>query len=347
MQIGVVEGFFGPEWPEADRLSYAAFIQSTGGGFYIYAPKRDPHLRKKWREDWSETYLNGLRKMAATFKKCGVAFGVGISPFELGLTINAADQAILEKKLQQLSSIGAEILGLFFDDMPNDNALARTQLDCIELVKKNFAGKIVFCPSYYTPDPILEKVFGKMPPHYWSDISRASDDIAMAWTGPKVISPEISCEHLNEVNLLLKRRPFVWENIFANDGPKNCKFLKLRPFTGREKGVADLAEAFAFNMMNQANLSKILFLSSRLVLEKSRAPEDAFKEALQQLCPGAMATFILDRRSAYFERGLDQLSDEEKAQDLDQLQEIGGEYAAEITDWLKGKYLVGPECLTD
>ena len=67
--IGVIEGFFGPAWPEEDRNSYADFLASAGASFYIYAPKQDPHLRKAWREDWDENYLSKLSDLCSHFQK--------------------------------------------------------------------------------------------------------------------------------------------------------------------------------------------------------------------------------------------------------------------------------------
>jgi hyaluronoglucosaminidase len=344
-KIGVVEGFFGPAWPKADRLSYAPFIAQTGGGFYIYAPKQDPHLRKKWREAWSEEYLASLRSKAEHFKSHGVTFGVGLSPFGLGKTLSDVDRGLLHTKLRQLQDAGVELLGLFFDDMPSDEDLAATQIRCVEEVRKHFLGELVFCPSYYTYDPILDKVFGQRPAHYLEDIAKGVPlDVELAWTGPKVISPTIDVAHMREVRTLLKRAPYIWENIFANDGPKNCKFLKLKPFSGREEGVAKLASAFAFNMMNQPQLSKILFLASRLVIEQGLSADEGFERALDQHCSPAFAIFLRGYREVFLEKGLEHL---EVSRYLPSLGLCSDPGAREIEAWLRGEYVVGAECLTD
>lgn len=346
-KIGVIEGFFGPEWSQSDRLSYAPFIQSTGGGFYLYAPKRDSYLRRKWRDTWSSQYISFLNEMASHFMSHGVEFGVGLSPFELGHTLNENDKHILSEKLNTLESMGVKILGVFFDDMPSDQFLAQAQKKCIEYIKNNFSGKIIFCPSYYTPDPILVKVFGEMPKDYWEEISAISSEVAMAWTGPKVISETISRDDMDMAHSILKRAPFLWENVFANDGPRNCKYLKLKPFSGRESGVFGKVEAIAFNMMNQAQLSKILFLSSRFVIEDNLDPEVSFTKALQQLCSPGFAQFLASNKKLYLLEGLDKISPEIKSDHLKQLSQFSDLQANEVSSWLKGDYIVGPECLTD
>lgn len=345
--IGIVEGFFGPAWPHAERLSYAEFLAQNGGDFYIYAPKQDPHLRKAWREQWDEEFLAKLRQMKKHFSSHGIKFGVGFSPFGLGTSLTSEDMNHLQSKLQLLNQLEIDLLGLFFDDMPITDQLAETQIETLRIVQTKFKQQIVFCPSFYTPDPILEKVFGKMPERYLEKIADGVPlDVSIAWTGPKVISPEISREHLIEVGTLLKRKPYIWENLFANDGPRNCKFLKLKPFSGRSAEAFAETEAFAFNMMNQAELSKITFLASKYVLQGSQHDE-AFEKALEKLCSPALREFILTHRLEFLDKGLDNIDEEAKTLYQKELNVMSDPAAREISDWLAGKFIVGTECLTD
>ncbi|WP_408098035.1 beta-N-acetylglucosaminidase domain-containing protein [Peredibacter sp. HCB2-198] len=345
--IGVVEGFFGPAWPMDKRLSYADFMARYGGSFYIYAPKQDPHLRKAWRENWDENYLQKLQGMKNHFQKFGIQFGVGFSPFGLGTTLTEEDKKHLENKLSILNRLGIDLLGLFFDDMPTNDHLAETQIEALSIIQKSFRQRIVFCPSYYTPDPILEKVFGKMPEHYLEKIADGVPlSVSIAWTGPKVISPVIDRDHLIGVTSLLKRRPFIWENLFANDGPKNCKFLKLKPFAGRSAEAFAETEAFGFNMMNQPELSKITYLASMYVLEGEEA-ERAFEKAVREICSQEFSEFILKHRMDFLEKGLDVLTEELKQEHIQKLSTLKDPGALEIKEWLQGKYIVGSECLTD
>lgn len=345
-KIGVIEGFFGPQWPLEDRKSYAAFLAQYGGGFYIYAPKQDPLLRKTWRNDWSVSYLTFLNSLSDLFHKEGVEFGVGFSPF--GLDLGSNDKEILTEKIKQLNSLKVNILGLFFDDMPVNDKLAENQIDALKLLKSQFNGKIIFCPSYYSDDSILDKVFGQRPLNYLEDIASGIPlDVSIAWTGPKVISPELTDDHLLEKTALLKRKPFVWENLYANDGPKNCKFLKLKPFSGRSKGSILNAEAFGFNLMNQAQLSKILFLSSKYVLEGESNVDMAFHNAIKKLCSHDFAEFLSKNSSKFLNQGLDQIGEDEKNKLILELTKFPDLAALEIVKWLKGEYVVGPDCLTD
>ncbi len=348
MDIGIIEGFFGPEYTEVARKSFAAFLSDCGADFYIYAPKRDQNLRKLWREEWRGEFQSFLLDLKDHFAASGIAFGVGLSPMGLNGKFDDQDARDLEKKIRILDKLGITLLGVFFDDMPVEPSLAEVQIRVVKHIQLHFQGKIIFCPSFYSYDPILEKVFGKMPENYLEDIAQGiSESVDLAWTGPKVISPEIPGEHLEEVTQILRRKPFLWENLFANDGPKNCKFLKLNPFSGRSSDVVELVSGIGFNMMNQPELSKICFLSSLLVLNEGQQPKEAFHNACAELLSPGLAQFIQSYHEDFAKKGLDGLEDEIRAKLLQKLSSFPDKGAREVEAWLKGEYLVGPECLTD
>lgn len=347
-KVGIVEGFFGPQWSHEARINYASFLKKVGGHFYIYAPKRDAYLRKLWREEWPENYLRKLKNLKETYHHEGLEFGVALSPFGLGSVISPEDWYLLKEKLKILSDLGLDQLGLFFDDMPSTEKLLQVQSDVVRLALEYFPSGLIFCPSYYTFDPILDKVFGERPKGYMEGLKDfIPPEADICWTGPKVISEEITRGHLEEVESLLGRSPFIWENLYANDGPKNCKFLKLKFFNGRDFSLKEKTKGIAFNLMNQPYLSQILFLSSLLVLEKKISPVVAFGEALRELVSPELALFLERHRLVFLQEGLDQITEELKKNLLHELQTFSGPVAKEMIQWLKGEYLVGPECLTD
>lgn len=348
MEIGIIEGFFGPEYPADARKSFAPFLSDCGADFYLYAPKRDQNLRKNWREEWKADYQSFLLDLKQHFDQNNIVFGLGLSPMGLNGKFDDQDARELEKKTRLLQKLGIELLGVFFDDMPVEPSLAMVQISVVKHIQQSFTGKIIFCPSFYSYDPILEKVFGKMPDNYLQDIaSGVPSTIDLAWTGPKVISPEVPKAHLEEVTKLLKREPFLWENLFANDGPKNCKFLKLNPFSGRSSDIVELISGAGFNMMNQAELSKICFLSSLLVLMEGQTPSDAFLNACAKLLSSEFAAFLHTHRQDFGSKGLEGITQDEKANLFTQLAVFPDKGAREVEAWLRGEYLVGPECLTD
>src|SRR5690606_32951733 len=105
------------------------------------------------------------------------------------------------------------------------------------------------------------------------------------------------------------------------------------------------AEGFGFNLMNQGELSKILFLASKFVADGEESGS-AFDHALKELVSNELREFILLHKELFLDKGLDEISSEQKDFLLKGM-ESGEKMALEIKDWLEGKYIVGTECLTD
>ncbi|XP_074760242.1 protein O-GlcNAcase-like isoform X5 [Athene noctua] len=59
--------------------------------------------------------------------------------------------------------------------------------------------------------------------------------IGIIWTGPKVVSQELSAALLEEVEGVLRRPPVIWDNLYAND--YDCRRVFLGPYTGRAPGL--------------------------------------------------------------------------------------------------------------
>ncbi len=85
VQFGVIEGFFGRPWDWSARLSGVEFLRDLGYQFYIYAPKADPFLRRRWREPMPEETLQHLSELSLRGTANGISIGVGLTPFEIYL----------------------------------------------------------------------------------------------------------------------------------------------------------------------------------------------------------------------------------------------------------------------
>lgn len=338
-KIGVLECFFGPPWSMAQRIEWAKFMQQYQMSFYIYAPKADGLLRKQWRSDWNAAYLDQLRALGHEFQSRSIKFGLGLSPFEF----QSGDEPVLRKKLRELNSLNLDYLGIFFDDMNYSEKMLNDQMLTLEVVAAESKAKLIFCPSYYSYDPILDKVFGQRPANYLSEVGKlVPEAIDILWTGPKVISPEISAGHLEEVSQILGRQPFLCDNFFANDGPKQCKYLKLKPSTGRLPSALESSAGWAFNPMNQSSLSQIVVLGAHFGFA---GKENAYSNALRAMCTEELAQFI--EATPELTQNLDQMDPEAKQRLSKKLALWNEPVAKEIADWLQGKYNVGSECLTD
>jgi hypothetical protein len=343
---GVIEGFFGREWSWADRASHVDFLAQNGFDFYIYAPKGDRYLRQQWNEDWPELTWTRLQDLRQICRRSGLAFGLGLSPFDVQQNYDRSARDALLRKTQRLNELEPDILCILFDDMKGDvKELARIQADMAHLIgHASRAGRHIVCPSYYSDDPVLEKVFGKAPPGYLTDLGHLLDPgMDIFWTGPLVCSVDYPRNHLEEVAARLRRKPFLWDNYPVNDGARMSKQLHLQAF--RSHDVADLVAGHAINPMNQAWLSRIPILTFPASYRPGYDPTSALREALQtQDCPTQLAQKLLEDLSAFCQLGLAEIDAPAFASQYEALPPHP--YRTEVIDWLRGGYQFDPACLT-
>ena len=350
---GVIEGFYGEQWSWGERADYAGFLKKHGFSFYIYAPKADGYLRKKWREPFPKSLEEKLAKLAAQCHIAGIEFGVGFSPYEIYLSpFDLEVKKLLQNRIDAFNRIGVDKFCILMDDMKGDLPdLAGRQVEIVNwIVTRSNAKQFVFCPTYYSADPVLEKLFGKMPAGYLEKLGKELDKkVKMFWTGEQVCSKSYSEAHLSATAAALGGKPVLWDNYPVNDGPKMCKFLHLRPVTGRPAEMGKWLEGHAVNPMNQATLSKIVLLTLRNSLASGAAynPEKAFRKAAAMVTCHEMALQLERDLPAFTDKGLDALKDEEKeslkadyAAFLESRENETAEAAREVVDWLSGRYIV-------
>ena len=352
-QTGVIEGFFGRAWSWEERADYARFLREIGFGFYIYAPKSDPYLRKNWRRDWPDSWARRIVDTAECYRDSGVAFGIGFSPYEIYLDLGSSAKKALRKKVRQLNAVDPDILCLLFDDMRGDVPnLARMQAEIVsEIAAVSTARRFIFCPTYYSFDPVLEKVFGAMPANYLADIGRQIDErVAIFWTGPRVCSTEYPRDHLIEVGELLRRKPFLWDNHLANDGAQMSNHLHLKASIARPDPRGDLLAGHAINPMNQPWLSRIPLrgISDRQREGDSHDPERSLFDACESLCGEKAGRELLADRALFQDAGLQRISDARRDELIAKYsQHKGNACTQELVEWLRGDYAFDPACLTD
>src|ERR1700689_2231383 len=174
IKAGVIEGFFGLPWSWESRLSGADFLRNCGYQFYIYAPKSESFLRRRWREPIPLETLQHLSELSARCRQSGLAFGIGLTPFEIYRNYDAAARASLRAKVLQINQIGVDILCILFDDMRGDvEGLAKIQARVIaDICNWSNAVGFIVCPTYYSHDPRLAREFGSPPKAYLRDLGR-------------------------------------------------------------------------------------------------------------------------------------------------------------------------------
>ena len=351
-RLGTVEGFFGRQWSWQARRDHADFLAQQQFTTYLYAPKNDNWLRKQWFELYPAAQFDELLSLAQHTKKCGLEFGIGLSPFELYRDFSTSNRDKLKRKLDQLNQLKAPLLAVLFDDMLGDlPGLADTQLAIFECIRQHSnASHFMLCPTYYSDDPLLVKHFGPQPERYLQQLGEAlPPEVGIFWTGPKVISPSYPRDHLLEVGARLQRRPLLWDNYPVNDAKRLTAFLHLQAFAQRDSGhfsmnpIVELCSGLLANPMNQAALSKISLASLMQLF-------DAVTNRKSSNMPiGNTAVLkLLDTDTQRFQfAGLEKISDIERNQLLSRYRaHLPDSMAEEVCEWLEGKYAFDPACLT-
>ena len=346
-ELGVVEGFYGKPWSWEEREETIRFLAPHGYRFYIYAPKADPHLRRQWQEDHPPEIARRIRALAAACKSAGVRFGAGISPFEAYNDFNAAAQGALARKLSFLDDAGVDDLAILFDDMRGDIPdLARVQVEMVHwALERTRATRVIVCPSYYSNDPILDRVFGARPQRYLEDLGANLDPkIEIFWTGEEVISRQFSDGHLRRVAEQLRRKPFLWDNYPVNDGHRMSQYLHLRGFTGRPATLAESTSGHAINPALQPTLFRIpaLTLADSYRLGADYCYGEAFRKAAVTVLGNELGARVREDLLTLQDIGLDRLADREKIL-RERYSNVDHAGAREIIAWLDGGYRITDE----
>ena len=349
VDLGLIEGFYGRPWSWRERADTIAFLAPHGYGFYLCAPKADPFLRRRWRESHPDETLQALKGLAAECAGLGVRFGVGLSPFEIYRGFDEAAKADLARKLDELDAVGVDDLAILFDDMRGDLPdLARSQVEIVHWIAgRTRARRLIFCPTYYSDDTMLDRAFGVRPPGYLTDLGQGLDPaVDVFWTGEEVCSRAYGVSSLAKVTEALRRKPVIWDNYPVNDGPVMSQSLHLRAFTGRPAAMAGAIRGHAVNPASQPVLSRIPALT---LAESYANGEDynygaAFQRAATKVLGPDLAAVVQGHLSLLQDTGLDRLG--ERAQRLRaRYQEFDHDGAREILAWLDGAWAITREDL--
>ncbi|MEZ5654192.1 MAG: beta-N-acetylglucosaminidase domain-containing protein [Burkholderiaceae bacterium] len=346
--LGLIEGFYGRPWLWSERARTVRLLAGDGFSFHIHAPKAAAWLRRGWRDPAPAQELAAACEHAALCRGLGVAFGLGLSPHEFDASPKSNDWRLLHARLDTMRAAGATMLALLFDDIRGDDpGLASRQLRIIDACRDHGGfDELWVCPTYYSDDPVLDRVFGRRPADYLPRLAgELPQEIGLFWTGPEVCSREISPAHLRAVNTLLQRSPVLWDNYPVNDGARMCKALHLRAFSGRPAHNAPWLRAHAINPALQPTLTCIpaLTLAERYrVGEDAWRPELAFIRACTKILGESLGAQLRADLIALQDTGRDRLG-ETAATLRERYEREPHNGAREIIAWLDGCYEITDE----
>ena len=347
-ELGIIEGFYGPLWQWADRRDLMERLQPHGYGFYWYAPKADRYLRRAWQEPHPPEAAKDIAAFARWCDDQGIDFGIGLSPWEVFNHFDDAARGALADKLSFFESVGVANVAILFDDMTADTPdLAARQGEIIDWVRdRTRFRRLAVCPSYYSDDTVLDRVFGRRPDNYLAELGRALDpSVEVFWTGEEVCSREISPGHLRRVADQLGRKPLLWDNYPVNDGDRMSRHLHLRALSGRPAANGPLVSGHAINPALQPTLTAIpaLTLAHSYQQGENYCYGEAFRLAAAEVVGPAMAEQLLADLLVLQDAGLHRLSGDTVARLRNTYGGIGHPAAEEVLRWLAGDYQVTDE----
>lgn len=348
--LGIIEGFYGKYYPHSVRQFLMKKASSYGYSFYIYAPKNDSQLRSGWSKEPSRGFTDDLLKISRTACANSLDFGFGISPLNLTSSWPDNREVFFERVVKLAYVTQAKIVAVLFDDVEVDSQTVGKMQNLIvrEVYSRlpKCVKKLIFCPTFYTFDPILEKLFGKKPLTYFEDITKElPSNVEIFWTGNRVLSKDITRDDILLAQKELGDRIVLWDNYPVNDAKKLCGKLFTRPFAGR-RGLDGFVRGHAVNPMNEGLLSSVALSSLPLIYKNYSQTE------INKICDAEGASllgkFYTDNKDIFLklnDEGFDSLSKAEKNT------LVAGEYRKnpayyEFFDYLNGKYAFDPACLT-
>jgi len=303
-ESGVVEGFYGRPWTEAERRMMLHFLGEHGMNLYVYAPKDDPYHREKWREPYPSQEMLALKRLAAEARTSGVELVFAVSP---GLDqrfsgwAGEADEKTMLRKLESVHEMGVERFAIFFDDIEHKDGRAQAlfvnRLN-EELLARHLTEKPLFVvpTEYFLQDM---ETAGVAKPYTREFAAQLDDDIVVLFTGEGVVPEGISAEDMTEAERLYGRTLGIWWNYPVTDYLPGK--LALGPIQGLDETVAERAPVFLMNPMEKPYLSRIAlatgaeWLSSPDAYDAERAWHTTIREQYGGLA-GAMELFALHSR---------------------------------------------------
>ena len=264
---GVVEGFYGQPWTQAQRRRLLQQMSDWRLNTYFYAPKDDLKHRAVWRECYTAAELPGMADLIAACNKSGLTFIYGLSP---GLDICFSDIAELhaiEQRMAQLIAIGARNFALLFDDLPgsltNDDlqafdSVAAAQCSVTNAVftwlREQFHdSRLLFCPTPYCDRMDGWNLGGD---DYLDQIGRLLlPEIDCLWTGPEIISQEIPAKSIAKLTSRIGRQPVIWDNLHAND--YDLRRLFCGPYCGRSAETLRSVRGVLANPNNEFEINYV------------------------------------------------------------------------------------------
>ena len=256
-QRGLVEGYYGNPYSEADRMGLLQMFGEMKMNVYIYGPKDDAYHKSKWREEYPAELGQKITEYVNVAKANKIEFMWAIHPGE-DIQWNDTDRANIVNKLKAMCALGVRSFAVFWDDLWGDDGThGDEQAELMNYIAAELrkvypdVKPLTICPTQYNrgwANSIYLPALGTM----------MDSDINIMWTGNSVVDM-INYSDMTWINNQIKRKAYIWLNYPVSDYCIN--HLLMGPTHGNDLNIADMLSGFVSNPMEYAEASKVSLFS--------------------------------------------------------------------------------------
>ncbi len=257
LERGVVEGFYGNNWSQTDRIRQFQFYGANKMNTYIYGPKDDPYHLARWREAYPTETAKKMEALVEEAKRNKVKFVWAIHPGN-DIQWNKTDSTNVVKKLEMMYKLGVRAFAVFFDDVwGGEGTRGIKQAELLNYVTDNFVRKyddvepLILCPTQYNR--------GWAGGTYLSELrDNLYKEVRIMWTGNSVVD-FINKGDMEWINNQIGRKAFIWLNYPVND---YCiSRMLMGPTFGDDLNIANDLSGYTSNPMEYAEASMLSLYS--------------------------------------------------------------------------------------
>ena len=288
-QRGLVEGYYGNPYSEANRMSLFEMFGRQKMNVYIYGPKDDVYHKDKWREKYPAAQGKKITQYVNAAKANKVDFVWAIHPGN-DIQWNDTDRRNIVNKLKAMYDLGVRTFAVFFDDVwGGEGTRGDKQAELMNYITEELnaayddVNPCIICPTQYNK--------GWSSGDYLNTLgSTMNKEVRIMWTGNSVVDM-INKADMQWINNQISRKAFIWLNYPVTDYCIN--HLLMGPTWGNDLDIADMLSGFTSNPMEYAEASKVsLFSIGEYNWNMSEYnPDESWEEAINYLMPQNRAAF--------------------------------------------------------
>ena len=258
LERGVVEGFYGNNWSQTDRIRQFEFYGANKMNVYIYGPKDDPYHRNNWRQNYPTAEANKMKELVQKANENKVKFVWAIHP-GLDIKWNKTDSMNVVKKLEAMYTLGVRSFAVFFDDIFGEGTSGIKQAQLLNYVTDEFVKKhddvdpLIMCPTEYN------RSWSSDNSQYLRDLKNTLyPEVRVMWTGNSVVD-FINKSDVTWINQRIGRKAYIWLNYPVTD---YCiRHLLMGPTFGDDLTIANDLSGYTSNPMEYAEASMLSLYS--------------------------------------------------------------------------------------